>query len=150
MVFRMLVLAQCSLRERLGPGDFYQASLNSSLCGSLVQVQKIYPHHQLQSFAHNHRTWKTGLPIHSAVLKSCVGKLVVGWVITSEYLLLIVLPFCSFLRSGLLFVAAAETEPILWLVPDCAMGRIRSTWGDSLTSHTSRANCLQMLNCSTS
>jgi hypothetical protein len=44
-------------------------------------------------FAIDHRTWKTGLPVRSAVLKPCAGRLVVGWVTTSEYLLLIVLHF---------------------------------------------------------
>jgi hypothetical protein len=37
-----------------------------------------------------HRTWKTGLPVRSAILKPCAGWLVVGWVTTSEYRLLIV------------------------------------------------------------
>jgi hypothetical protein len=45
------------------------------------------------SSAIDHRTWKTGLPVRSAVLKPCAGRLVVGWVTTSEYLLLIVLHF---------------------------------------------------------
>ena len=45
------------------------------------------------SSAINHRTWKTGLPVRSAVLKPCAGRLVVGWVTTSEYLLLIVFAF---------------------------------------------------------
>jgi hypothetical protein len=45
------------------------------------------------SSAIDHRTWKTGLPVRSAVLKPCAGRLVVGWVTTSEYLLLIVLEF---------------------------------------------------------
>jgi hypothetical protein len=43
-----------------------------------------------KSSAIDHRTWKTGLPVRSAVLKPCAGRLVVGWVTTSEYLLLIV------------------------------------------------------------
>jgi uncharacterized membrane protein len=47
-------------------------------------------------FAIDHRTWKTGLPVRSVVLKPCAGRLVVGWVTTSEYLLLIV--FWTFLR----------------------------------------------------
>src|SRR5271163_674853 len=47
----------------------------------------------LCSFTIDHRTWKTGLPVRSAVLKPCAGRLVVGWVTTSEYLLLIVLHF---------------------------------------------------------
>jgi hypothetical protein len=41
----------------------------------------------------DHRTWNTGLPVRSAVLKPCAGRLVVGWVTTSEYLLLIVFAF---------------------------------------------------------
>jgi hypothetical protein len=45
------------------------------------------------AFAIDHRTWKTGLPVRSAVLKPCAGRLVVGWVTTSEYLLLIVFVF---------------------------------------------------------
>ena len=48
---------------------------------------------QLFTFAIDHRTWKTGLPVRSAVLKPCAGRLVVGWVTTSEYLLLIVFAF---------------------------------------------------------
>src|SRR5437762_5024250 len=47
------------------------------------------------SSAINHRTWKTELPVRSVVLKPCAGRLVVGWVTTSEYLLLIVLHFCG-------------------------------------------------------
>jgi hypothetical protein len=41
-------------------------------------------------FAIDHRTWRTVLPVCSAKLKPCAGRLVVGWVTTSEYLLLIV------------------------------------------------------------
>jgi hypothetical protein len=52
----------------------------------------------------DHRTWKTGLPVRSAVLKPCAGRLVVGWVTTSEYLLLIVLLFFPF--SPFLFLQA--------------------------------------------
>ena len=54
-------------------------------------------------FAIDHRTWKTGLPVRSVKLKPCAGRLVVGWVTTSEYLLLIVfaLAFCLF---SLLFI----------------------------------------------
>jgi hypothetical protein len=50
------------------------------------------------SSAIDHRTWKTGLPVRSAVLKPCAGRLVVGWVTTSEYLLLIVLHFWTPVR----------------------------------------------------
>ncbi|PYH29633.1 hypothetical protein BO87DRAFT_319442, partial [Aspergillus neoniger CBS 115656] len=40
------------------------------------------------------RVWKTGLPVRSAVLKPHAGRLVVGWVTTSESLLLYVFAFC--------------------------------------------------------
>jgi hypothetical protein len=39
---------------------------------------------------YDHRTWTIGHPVRSAVLKPCTGRLVVGWVTTSEYLLLYV------------------------------------------------------------
>ena len=41
---------------------------------------------------YDHRVWKTGLPVRSAVLKPHAGELVVGWVTTSESSLLYV--FC--------------------------------------------------------
>lgn len=40
---------------------------------------------------YDHRVWKTGLPVRSAVLKPHAGRLVVGWVTTSESQLLYVL-----------------------------------------------------------
>ena len=46
---------------------------------------------------YDHRVWRTGLPVRSAVLKPHAGKLVVRWVTTSESLLLYVFlgfPFC--------------------------------------------------------
>ncbi|PYH29316.1 hypothetical protein BO87DRAFT_449001, partial [Aspergillus neoniger CBS 115656] len=46
---------------------------------------------------YDHRVWKTGLPVRSAVLKPHAGRLVVGWVTTSESLLLYVFFWnCSF------------------------------------------------------
>ena len=42
---------------------------------------------------YDHRVWRTGLPVRSAVLKPHAGKLVVRWVTTSESLLLYVLTF---------------------------------------------------------
>ena len=39
---------------------------------------------------YDHRVWRTGLPVRSAVLKPHAGRLVVGWVTTSESLLLYV------------------------------------------------------------
>ncbi|KAE8155243.1 hypothetical protein BDV25DRAFT_146386 [Aspergillus avenaceus] len=38
---------------------------------------------------YDHRVWRTGLPVRSAVLKPHAGRLVVGWVTTSESLLLV-------------------------------------------------------------
>jgi hypothetical protein len=50
-----------------------------------------------KSFTYDHRTWTIGHPVRSAVLKPCTGRLVVGWVTTSEYLLLYVFNFLAFL-----------------------------------------------------
>ncbi|KAJ5796808.1 L-lysine 2-3-aminomutase, partial [Penicillium psychrosexuale] len=41
------------------------------------------------SDTYDHRVWKTGLPVRSAVLKPHAGELVVGWVTTSESSLLV-------------------------------------------------------------
>ena len=51
---------------------------------------------QTMSSTIDHRTWRAGLPVRSAVLKPCAGWLVVGWVTTSEYRLLIVFFFLVF------------------------------------------------------
>ena len=45
------------------------------------------------TFAIDHRIMKIGLPVRSAVLKHYAGRPVVGWVTTSESLLLIVFDF---------------------------------------------------------
>ncbi|RAK71076.1 hypothetical protein BO72DRAFT_392931, partial [Aspergillus fijiensis CBS 313.89] len=45
---------------------------------------------------YDHRVWKIGLPVRSAVLKPHAGRLVVGWVTTSESLLLYVFGPSSF------------------------------------------------------
>ncbi|KAJ5512629.1 L-lysine 2-3-aminomutase [Penicillium fimorum] len=44
------------------------------------------------SSTYDHRVWKTGLPVRSAVLKPHAGELVVGWVTTSESSLFFVVP----------------------------------------------------------
>ena len=44
----------------------------------------------MQDDTYDHRVWKTGLPVRSAVLKPHAGELVVGWVTTSESSLLYV------------------------------------------------------------
>ncbi|KAJ5230326.1 L-lysine 2-3-aminomutase [Penicillium chrysogenum] len=38
----------------------------------------------VRTTTYDHRVWKTGLPVRSAVLKPHAGELVVGWVTTSE------------------------------------------------------------------
>ena len=45
---------------------------------------------QLLSSTYDHRVWRTGLPVRSAVLKPHAGRLVVWWVTTCESLLLYV------------------------------------------------------------
>ena len=45
------------------------------------------------SSTYDHRVWRTGLPVRSAVLKPHAGELVVGWVTTSESSLLYVFGF---------------------------------------------------------
>jgi hypothetical protein len=42
---------------------------------------------------YDHRLKRTGHPVRSAIHKLQIGRLVVGWVTTSEYLLLYVLYF---------------------------------------------------------
>ena len=49
-------------------------------------------HHEVSN-TYDHRVWKTGLPVRSAVLKPHAGELVVGWVTTSESSLLYVFVF---------------------------------------------------------
>ena len=43
------------------------------------------------SVTYDHRLRNTGHPVRSAIHKPQIGRLVVGWVTTSEYLLLYVL-----------------------------------------------------------
>jgi hypothetical protein len=48
------------------------------------------------AITYDHRLRRTGHPVRSAIHKPQIGRLVVGWVTTSEYLLLYVLFFSSF------------------------------------------------------
>jgi hypothetical protein len=60
---------------------------------------------------YDHRLERIGHPVRSAILKLQIGRLVVGWVTTSEYLLLYVLllfwilllPNCPELQAVLVF-----------------------------------------------
>ncbi|OJJ70207.1 hypothetical protein ASPBRDRAFT_652258 [Aspergillus brasiliensis CBS 101740] len=61
----------------------------------IVRLFKLILEHDITlsnmvSSTYDHRVWKTGLPVRSAVLKPHAGRLVVGWVTTSESLLLYV------------------------------------------------------------
>jgi hypothetical protein len=78
---------------------------NSAL--NIVNVSSYFP-------AIDHRTWNTGLPVRSAILKPCAGRLVVGWVTTSEYLLLIVFGFLDL----------TKTSNVSWHPLRCAMSTI--------------------------
>jgi hypothetical protein len=48
------------------------------------------------SFTYDHRLRRIGHPVRSAIHKPQIGGLVVGWVTTSEYLLLYVFAFFVF------------------------------------------------------
>ncbi|OJZ91258.1 hypothetical protein ASPFODRAFT_445816 [Aspergillus luchuensis CBS 106.47] len=68
---------------------------------SLLAIKRETTHYMIlvskRSSTYDHRVWKTGLPVRSAVLKPHAGRLVVGWVTTSESLLLYVfLPLLLF------------------------------------------------------
>ena len=51
-------------------------------------------------FTYDHRLMRTGHPVRSAILKHQIGRLVVGWVTTSESLLLYVIHCFAFLYAG--------------------------------------------------
>ena len=55
------------------------------------------------SSTYDHRVWRTGLPVRSAVLKPHAGRLVVWWVTTCESLLLYVFVFL-FLRLAVFYI----------------------------------------------
>ncbi|PYI12814.1 hypothetical protein BO99DRAFT_348957, partial [Aspergillus violaceofuscus CBS 115571] len=69
------------------------------------------------------RVWKIGLPVRSAVLKPHAGRLVVGWVTTSESLLLYVFVFFSF---GLVCTLLACQTWSSRLVERCKLALMRA------------------------
>jgi hypothetical protein len=81
---------QENLDARIG-GD--KRAVAESDCQTIIQFLSNINCVLASTIAIDHRTWKTGLPVRSAVLKPCAGRLVVGWVTTSEYRLLIVFGF---------------------------------------------------------
>jgi hypothetical protein len=71
---------------------------------------------------YDHRLRRTGHPVRSAIHKPQIGRLVVGWVTTSEYLLLYVLFFLPFFcRLCLLVVVRVVVARICIMVfgSDC-------------------------------
>src|SRR6266542_3096631 len=60
------------------------------------------------SVTYDHRLKRIGHPVRSAIHKLQIGRLVVGWVTTSEYLLLYV--FAFFCTSSCLFFHLHTTE----------------------------------------
>ena len=63
------------------------------------------------SSTYDHRVWKTGLPVRSAVLKPHAGELVVGWVTTSESSLLYVFAFYLFtIGNSSMFILGPVVE----------------------------------------
>jgi hypothetical protein len=60
---------------------------------------------------YDHRLERIGHPVRSAILKLQIGRLVVGWVTTSEYLLLYV--FASFLDLASSQLSRATSCPSL-------------------------------------
>ena len=79
------------------------AAVASPKAGSVrVLGQSLTPTYfvpMLRTSTYDHRVWRTGLPVRSAVLKPHAGKLVVRWVTTSESLLLYVFVFLFVHRS---------------------------------------------------
>ena len=74
------------------------------MCAHKGKIAEIYSELVFVPNTYEHRKWKTGLPVRSAVLKPLAGRLVVGWVTTSESRLLYVITFfcyfflCAFCR----------------------------------------------------
>ena len=64
-----------------------------------VQNDTLYVIRSTSPATYDHRRMKTGHPVRSGVLKHSTGCVVVGWVTTSEFQLLYVQPFLSFLAS---------------------------------------------------
>jgi hypothetical protein len=62
---------------------------------SLLSLATIYTETTPLYITYDHRFKRTGHPVRSAIHKLEIGRLVVGWVTTSEYLLLYVF-FCPF------------------------------------------------------
>ena len=67
------------------------------------------------TITYDHRTRKTEDPVRSPELKPCIGRLVVGWVTTSEYLLLYVFLLVPFPSPQSVITRQLVRMPILSL-----------------------------------
>ena len=65
------------------------------------------------TLTYDHRLRNTGHPVRSAIHKPQIGRLVVGWVTTSEYLLLYVYFFLLDFFAELGYSAQTRKYPIL-------------------------------------
>jgi hypothetical protein len=72
------------------------------MCTYIVEFRKL-------TVTYDHRLKKIGHPVRSAILKLQIGRLVVGWVTTSEYLLLYVF-FCVFSLCGVVVTGFERKE----------------------------------------
>ena len=70
----------------------------------LLQVAWDIDEISYKSVTYDHRLRKIGHPVRSAIHKPQIGRLVVGWVTTSEYLLLYVFGFVVRLTMAVLYV----------------------------------------------
>ncbi|PYI26043.1 hypothetical protein BP00DRAFT_356978, partial [Aspergillus indologenus CBS 114.80] len=77
------------------------------------------------------RVWKIGLPVRSAVLKPHAGRLVVGWVTTSESLLLYVFVFASGSLKVNPFENIHQLTDLTW---NMERGQLNTNLADSLSS----------------
>ena len=99
-----------------------------------IKLFYIFPF-TLKVSTYDHRVWKTGLPVRSAVLKPHAGRLVVGWVTTSESRLLYVFfVFLFFLSVFFFFFCFGERSehPYIELLSvhiyKCLVLRMKRAW----------------------
>jgi hypothetical protein len=95
----------------IGTWRAYKLNISTSVLSLILgnlpwQSLSNFPHHHqlllimtpktALPFTYDHRLRRNGHPVRSAIHKPQIGRLVVGWVTTSEYLLLYVFGLFSF------------------------------------------------------
>ena len=82
------------------------------------------------AFTYDHRLRRIGHPVRSAIHKPQIGRLVVGWVTTSEYLLLYVFVFFARYSSTsyLIIISILAIQPPLAMVLECGVRILISGW----------------------